>query len=125
MREIVSSIGELLSYSEAAFDHTGVQFGGLARKFTRAPRGAKDVYKSSSNNPKLSITYVLCASKKLGALPGYYIIPESVASTEVYKNAYAMGFRNHVKNRSFKNQRELGCWVIKSARKYDHDLLEN
>ena len=44
---------------------------------------------------------------------------------KVYKNAYAVGFRNHVKNRSFKNQRELGCWVIKSARKYDHDLLEN
>ena len=44
---------------------------------------------------------------------------------KVYKNAYAVGFRNHVKSCSFKNQRELGCWVIKSARKYDHDLLEN
>ena len=80
MPEIVASIGDLLSYSEVPFDHTPIQFGGSSQLFTRAPKGASDVYIAQSNNPKLSFTYVLCCSKKHGLLPGYYIIPEHVAS---------------------------------------------
>jgi len=86
MRELVGKVSELLSYTEAAFDHTAIQFGGSSKKFTRAPRGVKDVFKAASVNTKLCITYVLCASKKYGTLPGYYIIPEAIASKSVLKD---------------------------------------
>ena len=91
MQKIVASIGELMCYSEAAFDHTAINFGGSTRSFTRAPRGVSDVFKAQSTNPKLSITYVLCASKKHGVLPGYYIIPENVASKNVLKDLQIKG----------------------------------
>ena len=80
MRRMVASVADLLSYQEAAYDHTTIKFGKSSRRFTRAPKGTSDVYKAQSNNPKLALTYVLCASKKLGLLPGYYIIPETIAS---------------------------------------------
>ena len=80
MQEIVSTIGELMSYTKVAFDHTPILYGGASKSFSRAPRGASDVFQSQSNNAKLSFTYVLCCSKKYGALQGYYIFPESVIS---------------------------------------------
>ena len=80
MREIVSSVGKLLSYFEAAFDHTSIKFGGGTKHFKRAPRGSSDVFLTQSNNPKLAITYVLCASRQYGVLPGYYIVPKNIAS---------------------------------------------
>ena len=91
MRNIVASIGELLSYQEAAFDHTPIGFGGSAKNFSRAPRGASDVYLAQSNNAKLAFTYVLCCSKKHGILPGYYIIPDKVASKATIKDLQAKG----------------------------------
>ena len=86
MKDLVGKVSELLSYAEAAFDRTAVQFGGSSKKFTRAPRGVKDVFKAGSVNTKLSITYVLCASKMYGTLPGYYIIPDAIASKSVLKD---------------------------------------
>ena len=91
MQKIVASVGDLICYSEAAFDHTAVNFGGSTRGFTRAPRGVSDVFKAQSTNPKLAITYVLCASKKYGILPGYYIIPDTVASTNTMKDLQIKG----------------------------------
>ena len=83
MLPIVASIGGLMSHWEAAFDHTGINFGSGTRKFKRAPRGVHDVYNARSINSKLSITYVLCASRKHGMLPGYYIISEKIASAKM------------------------------------------
>ena len=98
MSKMVSDVSDLLSYEEAAFDHTGIQFGHSTRSFTRAPRGVKDVFKAKSINPKLSLTYVLCASKKHGILPGYYIIPENVASKAKVADLQTKGvIPNHIK----------------------------
>ena len=80
MKEIVSSVAKLLPYFEAAFDHTTIKFGRGAKHFKRAPRGASDVFMAQSHNSKLAVTYVLCASRNYGALPGYFIIPKSIAS---------------------------------------------
>ena len=80
MRSIVASIANLLCHFEAAFDHTSIKFGGGSRHFKRAPRGTSDVFMAQSNNSKLAITYVLCASRGHGVLPGFYIIPETIAS---------------------------------------------
>ena len=80
MRDIVASISNPLCYFEAAFDHTTIKFGGGSRHFKRAPRGARDVFMAQSNNPKLAITYVLCASRGHGVIPGFYIIPKNIAS---------------------------------------------
>ena len=91
MRDIVASIKELLSYSEAAFDNTPIGYGRASKGFSRAPRGASDVYLAQSNNAKLAFTYVLCCSKKHGILPGYYIIPDKVASKATIKDLQAKG----------------------------------
>ena len=42
-----------------------------------------------------------------------------------YKNNSGESFRSHLKNCTFKNQKELGGWVIKNSRKFDYDMLEN
>ena len=89
--KIINSIGELLCYSEAAFDHTPINYGSSGRSFTRAPRGVSNVYKAQSVNPKLTLTYVMCCSKKYGVLPGYFIIPEKAASKSLLKDLQAKG----------------------------------
>ena len=91
MRQLVASVGDLLSYSEVAYDHTPIQFGGSSQSFTRAPKGASDVYIAQSNNAKLSFTYVLCSSKKHGLLPRYYKIPEHVASKATIRDYQSKG----------------------------------
>ena len=87
----MASVGDLLSYSEVAYDHTPIQFGGSSQSFTRAPKGASNVYIAQSNNAKLSFTYVLCCSKKHVLLSGYYIIPEYVASKATIRDYQSKG----------------------------------
>ena len=41
-----------------------------------------------------------------------------------YKGKSGAGFRNHLKTCTFKTQKELGEWVIRNSRKYDHDMLD-
>ena len=91
MRNIVGSIGELLSFSEVAFDHTPIGYGGVSKAFTRAPRGASDVYISQSSNSKLAFTYVLCCSKMYGCLDGYYLFPDTVISKAQLKDLQNKG----------------------------------
>ena len=91
MSDIISSVGDLLSNWEVAFDHTSINFGKGTRAFKRAPKGTSDVYLTQSSNPKLALTYVLCASKEYGVLPGYYIVPEQYASKAVMKDLQAKG----------------------------------
>ena len=42
-----------------------------------------------------------------------------------YKDGSRQCFRNHLKRCSFRNQKELGNWVIQNSRKYDFDMLED
>ena len=41
---------------------------------------------------------------------------------KVYKGDAVLYFKQHLKKCSFKNQKELGSWVIRTSRKYDFDL---
>ena len=91
MRDIVASISNLLCNFEAAFDHTSIKFGGGSRHFKRAPRGTRDVFLAQSNNAKLAITYVLCASRGHGVLPGFYIIPKNIASKSTLTDMQSKG----------------------------------
>ena len=42
---------------------------------------------------------------------------------KVYKGASLVHFRRHIKDCSFKNQKELGGWVVRTSRKFDFDML--
>ena len=44
---------------------------------------------------------------------------------KIYKGASLVRFRSHVKECSYRNQGELGSWVIKNSRKYDYDMLDD
>ena len=91
MRDILSSVGDLLSTWEVAYDHTTIKYGKGSVNFKRAPKGTSNVFQKSSTNTKLAITYVLCASKQYGVLPGYYIIPDKQASKALLRDLQAKG----------------------------------
>ena len=40
-----------------------------------------------------------------------------------YKGKSLVGFKKHLKGCSYRNQNELGNWVIRNARKYDFALI--
>ena len=42
---------------------------------------------------------------------------------KMYKGYSLVYFKKHVLNCSYKNQKELGKWVIRTSRKYDHNML--
>ena len=42
-----------------------------------------------------------------------------------YKGKSLVGYKKHVKTCSYRNQQELGLWVMKNSRKYDYDLVED
>ena len=44
---------------------------------------------------------------------------------KTYKGSTLVYFKKHVIECSFRNQRELGGWVISTSRKYDFDLLRD
>jgi len=91
MRDILSSIGDLLSKWQVAFDHTTINYGKGSTNFKRAPKGTSNVFQATSTNTKLCMTYVLCVSKHYGVLPGYYIIPEKQASKALIRDLQAKG----------------------------------
>ena len=39
-----------------------------------------------------------------------------------YRGKSGSGFRNHMKVYSYRNQKDLGVWVIKKSRKFDFDM---
>ena len=42
---------------------------------------------------------------------------------KMYKGYSLVYFKKHVLNCSYKNQKELGKWVIRTSRKFDHNML--
>ena len=44
---------------------------------------------------------------------------------KLYKGSSLVYFKKHVLECSYRNQKELGGWVIKTSRKYDYDMIVN
>ena len=42
-----------------------------------------------------------------------------------YKGSTLVYFKKHVLECSYRNQKELGGWVVKTSRKYDYDMIVN
>ena len=43
----------------------------------------------------------------------------------VYKGDSVLYFKKYIKNWSFKNQKELGGWIVRTSRKFDFDVQDN